>query len=178
MHRNDISASTQERWRTIPDFPSYDVSDLGRVRSRKYTQPRVMKPRNVRGYRAVCLRRDNRSYHLRIPRLVLETFVGPCPDGCEAAHLDGSKTNDALDNLAWVTHQENIEHKRWHGTQTSGESHSRSKLTRAEVDEIRRLRRSGSTVRFLAKEYGLCDGTIYSLVADKHWTCVQFEARR
>ncbi len=178
MHRNDISASTQERWRTIPDFPSYDVSDLGRVRSRKYTQPRVMKPRNVRGYRAICLRKGNRSFYLRIARLVLETFVGPPPEGHEAAHLDGSRTNDVLGNLAWVTHQENVEHKVRHGTQTSGEIHAPAKVTASDVEEMFRLREAGASLSQIANYTGFGTSTVHRWISGAHTLSNQWEAKR
>lgn len=42
-----------------------------------------------------------------IHRLVLEAFVGPCPDGMEALHSDGNKTNNNVDNLRWGTPSEN-----------------------------------------------------------------------
>ena len=175
MRDHHSSVITAEQWRPIPGFSAYEVSDRGRVRSRKYSQPRVMKARPVKGYRAICLRRDNRSHYLRIARLVLETFVAPAPEGHEAAHLDGTKTNDALHNLAGVTHQENVEHKRWHGTQTSGECHSQAKLSQVEVDDMKRLRAEGERVSVLARRFGIHEATVYSLLAGKHWH--QFEAK-
>jgi len=33
--------------------------------------------------------------------LVLQTFVGECPEGCEAKHKDGDLNNNHLDNLYW-----------------------------------------------------------------------------
>jgi hypothetical protein len=35
--------------------------------------------------------------------LVLEAFVGPCPDGLEACHWDDDPTNNRLSNLRWDT---------------------------------------------------------------------------
>jgi len=43
-----------------------------------------------------------------VHRLVLEAFVGPCPDGMEACHLDSDKTNNRVSNLRWDTHLENM----------------------------------------------------------------------
>lgn len=42
-----------------------------------------------------------------IHRLVLEAFVGPCPDGMKALHADGNKTNNNVKNLRWGTSAEN-----------------------------------------------------------------------
>lgn len=46
----------------------------------------------------------------RVNRLVLEAFVGPCPDGHESNHKDGIKSNNDSENLEWVTHSENVQH--------------------------------------------------------------------
>jgi hypothetical protein len=46
---------------------------------------------------------------MRVHRLVLDAFVGPCPDGMECRHLNGVKADCRLSNLAWGTRKENIE---------------------------------------------------------------------
>ena len=95
----------REEWRTIKDWPGYEVSNLGRVRSykKKYggcnwrieEEPqRALKPSLSSGYRAVSLSKDGREARLRIALLVLEAFVGPRPDGMEICHGDCVKTND------------------------------------------------------------------------------------
>jgi hypothetical protein len=43
-----------------------------------------------------------------VHRVVLETFVGSCPDGMECCHLDDVKTNNKLVNLRWDTHDANV----------------------------------------------------------------------
>lgn len=49
-----------------------------------------------------------RSVH----QLILETFVGPKPDGMEGCHYpDSDKSNNRLDNLRWDTHGENAKDK-------------------------------------------------------------------
>lgn len=44
---------------------------------------------------------------VRIYRLILEAFVGPCPLGMECCHLDDNHANNALSNLRWGTKEEN-----------------------------------------------------------------------
>src|SRR6266567_540688 len=48
-------------------------------------------------------------YNLSIPRLVLETFVGPCPPGKECCHWDDDPSNNNLSNLRWGSHFDNTE---------------------------------------------------------------------
>ena len=42
-----------------------------------------------------------------IHRLVLEAFVGPCPEGMETCHNNGVRTDNRLENLRWDTSSAN-----------------------------------------------------------------------
>lgn len=55
------------------------------------------------GYRVVGIGGNNYKVH----RLVLETFVGPCPEGFECNHKSRDRSDNRLENLEWVTHQDN-----------------------------------------------------------------------
>lgn len=97
-----------ETWRPVAGYEGlYEVSDFGRVRSlpRATTAGRVLKPRvqPSRGYRCVFLSRDGRITTKQVHRLVLESFVGPCPADQECRHLDGDKLNNLATNLVWGT---------------------------------------------------------------------------
>jgi hypothetical protein len=50
----------------------------------------------------------------QVHRLVLEAFVGPCPDGMECCHEDGDSTNNRVDNLRWDTHEANVRERLEH----------------------------------------------------------------
>jgi hypothetical protein len=104
-----------ERWRPVPDFPDYEVSDQGRLRSldridlsgrrRKGTSLRLFP---LPQYLGAWLFRDGRRTRCQIHLLVLEVFVGPRPSPKHVArHLDDDKTNNALSNLTWGTRSEN-----------------------------------------------------------------------
>ena len=118
-----------EKWVSVHDWPFYEVSSKGRVRStdkvvraNAHGGTRTIKgkirtlqlnPRN--GYVYCSLRDSGRSKNLRVHRLVLEAFVGPCPDGMEALHIDGNKLDNSVENLRWGTHSENMLDKVAHG---------------------------------------------------------------
>ena len=72
-----------------------------------------------RSYLTVRLSENGKSRIFRVHRLVLEAFVGPCPNGLEARHLDGNPANNNRNNLCWGTPAENTEDKRKHGRHTS-----------------------------------------------------------
>ena len=92
-----------EEWRWIDGFQNYEVSSLGRVRTR-----RMMKPNYTNGYEYVSLSKDKKQYRILVHRLVAETFLGPCPEGMECCHLNGDRMDNRVENLEWNTHQKNI----------------------------------------------------------------------
>lgn len=112
-----IPQDSPEVYRPVPGFPSYLVSNQGRVVSERRTPARELTPRIKRGYALVRLA-DGRGGDKQqaIHRLVLAAFVGPCPDGMEVRHLDGDRGNNVLSNLAYGTRSENSRDKRSHGT--------------------------------------------------------------
>jgi hypothetical protein len=122
----------EETWRPIARHAGYEVSDLGRVRSLDriitkiqcgrtvYARQRgcVLRPGRTRvGYLLVVLGRGAPAY---VHHLVLEAFVGPRPAGCQAAHGDGNKLNNTLENLRWASPKENNADKVRHGTYLFG----------------------------------------------------------
>ncbi len=99
---------TDEEWRTIPDTDGlYQVSDLGRVRSRRRRSGHMLPDGEWRdcaisgqssGYLSVCV---NGKQHL-LHNLILETFVGPRPEGMVGRHFpDPDKNINRPDNLRW-----------------------------------------------------------------------------
>lgn len=51
----------------------------------------------------------------RVHRLVLEAFVGPCPEGQQACHADDDKANNSLINLRWDSPSANAADMRRNG---------------------------------------------------------------
>lgn len=120
-----------ENWRQIPSLgPAYEASDQGRARKRLATGGfRLLK--NVvidGGYHVIRVKRDGKQRKLRIHRLVLEAFVGPCPDGMECCHNDGDPGNNRLSNLRWDTKSANEFDQVRHGTHVS------ARKTRCKMD--------------------------------------------
>ena len=99
----------KSNWKTISERPDYQVSNEGEVRSLKYGKIRILKPGKRAGYLFVNLSQNSEVDVRSVHQLVLEAFVGPCPAGKQAHHIDGDKSNNRLDNLKWVTPSENHE---------------------------------------------------------------------
>lgn len=61
------------------------------------------------GYDAYRLCKNGKMYNRYIHRLVAKAFI-PNPDGKPCVHhKDGSRRNNHVDNLEWVTHSENVQ---------------------------------------------------------------------
>lgn len=99
-----------EVWRLCLEFPKYEISNLGRVRSyykgrwgtRKKNDARVLQTGKCRDqYEHVTLVRNKRKHTRLIQVLVTRAFLGDCPDGSRIVHCDGNRSNNSLKNLAY-----------------------------------------------------------------------------
>lgn len=118
-----------EVWLPVVGFEGwYEVSDRGVVRSVDRTviyvngnsvfhKGQIMSMVTKRsGHFAVGLRRNSGGFRRYVHRLVLEAFVGPCPEGLIACHNNGDPTDNRLENLRWDTPSSNMFDKQAHGT--------------------------------------------------------------
>ena len=160
----------------------YEVSNQGRVRSldREKITGRKVKGKilclaNIKGYLTATLCKDGRSYPRKVHHLVLEVFVGPCPEGYQCNHKNGIKADNKPENLEWVTPSENVRHSyKYLGKVTNppyfhGENHPRAKLNWSAVNEIRRLHSAGWSYDRLAEKYRVGKTTIGHLLKGDTW---------
>jgi hypothetical protein len=68
-----------------------------------------------KSYLCVCLSDGDKQGMYSVHALMLETFIGPRPDGQVGRHLDGNRENLAIENLAWGTPEENRQDAYRHG---------------------------------------------------------------
>lgn len=169
-----------ESWKCIRGYnKAYSISNLGRVRSnsRYFSTPkgwswlfgRILRTfPDTGGHLQVGLTRHNKRRTFLVHRLVLEEFVGPCPDGLQCRHLDGNKSNNRLENICWGTPKENKADSIRHGTAFRpgfGESHYGSKLTNREAKRIRRLYATGDfSQQELAEMFNTCQPVVSRII--------------
>lgn len=173
-------ADMEEAWRPIVGLEAYySVSSLGRIRrdggNKGARIGRILKLwTHPRGYVYVrlCV---NRAYSGHtIHSLVAAAFIGPRPDGHEVNHINGDKTDNRAANLEYVTPQENKAHS-WNVIQhrprrQRGSEHPRSRLTEADVLEMRRLAAEGVTRAEIGRRYGVYASGVSDIVNRRTWT--------
>ncbi len=150
----------------------YEVSDQGRVRRSEphpiggatYVGKVLKQMLDHSGYPRLFLH-NGKGRNFSIHRLVLEAFKGPCPEGMEANHISGIKTDNRLENLEWVTRSENTLHRARVLGKGIGSKQGLAKLTEEDVLEIRRLvEEERWPKKEVGKAYGVWDTTIAAIV--------------
>lgn len=164
---------------SIPNFPGYSVDTNGNVYTRWKKQGRnpaiicgiyrKMRPTIAREYKLVTLFKNGKPYYKKVHHLVLETFVGPCPDGMEACHDNNNKLDNSSTNLYWGTKSRNYQDRRKNNTTNDGERNGRAKLTNENVLEIRRRLTNGEKQIPLSIEFGVSQNKISQIKRRVNW---------
>lgn len=99
----------EEIWKNIEDWATYEISNLGRVRT--IATGLIKKPFvHKKGYLRVQLEISGYKRNLRVHRLVAMAFI-PNPDNKPAInHKNFNKGDNNVINLEWVTDEENRKH--------------------------------------------------------------------
>lgn len=174
-----------EEWRTIWNFPSYAVSNIGRVkRIEKYrnsTEDGVLKFSYCGGkcdfggkYLAVCLCQSNVKTTRTVHSLVARQFIGVRPEGYHINHIDGDRYNNKVENLEYVTPLENIKHQVRIGHTAHGVKNNCAKLDDEKVKLMRDMHRIlHYPYRSLASIFKVSIYTAIRIVRHESWVRVK-----
>lgn len=110
-----------ELWLPIKNYPFYEVSSFGRIKSIKkeinhgnyirLSEEKILTPKNHRcGYLFISLSKDGVKKQYLIHRLVAEAFIPNTENKPQVNHKNGIRTDNSLINLEWLTVSENHEH--------------------------------------------------------------------
>jgi hypothetical protein len=102
-----------ETWKDIPGYEDYQVSDCGRVWSKKTNKILSLKLQKQKGrnvcYLIAALSINNIRKYFYVQRLVMLAFKGPMPKDVDVVmHLDDNPVNNHLSNLKYGTQKENV----------------------------------------------------------------------
>lgn len=160
----------QEIWKDIERYEGlYQVSNLGRIKRIKHEEiqkngkrlmrKEIIKKQHIgkRGYWCVTLsdkyggKRTNTVHRLMANAFIPNPENKPCID-----HIDGIKTNNAISNLRWVSHKENLNNPT---TKLNGWTGKARELRIKKIID-RRIASNGKFAPMTVYAYNL-DGTLF-----------------
>jgi len=94
----------------IPDYPAYEISDEGVVRSLRFDPPKIIGQRlSAQGYLRVALYRGKGPEDWHVHVLVARAFLPDPEPGQEVRHTNSDPLDNRASNLAWGTRKENVD---------------------------------------------------------------------
>ena len=108
-----------ETYKTITDYPRYEISNYGNVRNCKGIILRIKKEKN--GYMRINLYNKGKKKDYYIHRLVaLNHLVNNDETKKQIDHIDRNKTNNNVNNLRWCNSSENSLNKDYYHKKQDG----------------------------------------------------------
>lgn len=172
--------------RPIPSAVDHFASADGRVFS--CARAGVLRERRPnlgpRGYLQLTVNTGGRMLGHPVHRMVAEAFHGARREGLQVRHLNGNRTDNRSENLAWGTAQENIDDRERHGTTARGARsgmHTRPErrspgarngnavLTEAQAAQIRDQLRAGLSRADIARSFGVNWNVVDRIARGETW---------
>lgn len=175
----------KEEWRPVVGYEGfYEVSNFGNVNSidrfirakgnsKSFKKGKRLKKILVNnGYNSVHLSKLGKQKINKISSLVAEAFIGERPKNSHVMHLDGTRTNDNVNNLRYGSPSCNAAFMIDDGTVMRGTICHNSKLTEEKVIEIRNAVINKTPYDVLCKKYNVAKTTISAVVHRQNWAWV------
>lgn len=172
-----------EHWIAIDFAPDYEVSSHGRVRRATHgrgTWPgRIIKHHlDSHGYPALHVSNQGDWFRVKVHILVCTAFHGPRPEGADAAHFDGVRSNNTAENLRWASRKENMADAIRHSSLNPvlGSKNANSILTEEAVVDIRSRPGYKGVLFELSREYGISRNVVGNIRTRKSgcWPHIPF----
>lgn len=161
---------------TLDWLPGYEIARDGSVLSvasnwRGYGPRKLAANLDDNGYlRVRVVEPSGRRRRVGVHRLVCEGFHGCRPSPYhEVRHLNGVRSDNRADNLAWGTRADNAADRDVHGTTARGERNGAARLSTEKVEFIRCAVTAGRTQRDIARQLGVCQSTVGAVARGVYW---------
>lgn len=175
-----------EKWVDVRGYESYyQVSDMGRVRSKdrtvacSRTGTRTLKGKlltlnpDSAGYCKVKFQDQGRNEVWKVHRLVATHFLEKVDGKDYINHIDNNRSNNVVTNLEWCTPQENTQHMHVQGRNYAafGADNASCKLSDEQVKQIRQMAPS-HTQAHIASVFGIARQTVGQIISGKRRSTV------
>jgi hypothetical protein len=171
-----------EIWKDIIGYEGhYTISNYGNVKS-YYFNNCLHCGDNGNGYKFIYLHKHGKGQRFYIHRLVAIMFIENLLNKPQVNHKDCNKANNYVENLEWMTKDENRNHavvnKRFHSTQyqkqqaikaNSGTKSHLSILDDDKIREIRKLKLTGISNLNIGLKYNVNRETVGYILRGKTW---------
>ena len=166
----------------VPNYPTYYVQPDGNIwrdtrgtpTAIKTGKERVLKLRPTytpqNGYWIIQPYKDNKKKAIYLHRFVLTAFKGSAPeDKMECHHINHNTSDNSINNLMWVTRQENVDfvpkHHRTVLKKTYGTGRELSNTKWSPMyPKIKELLDSGISSSDISESLNMPKGLIYSII--------------
>lgn len=97
----------EEEWKTVKDFPRYEVSFDGKIRFKK-TKAICATSINNSGYEIMIFYKGlGKRVCKPVHRVVAEAFIPNPENYSDVDHINTNKLDNSASNLQWLSHQDN-----------------------------------------------------------------------
>ncbi len=168
-----------EEWRDIKGYEgSYQISNLGRIKTFKvranfYPDGVISKGYMAGEYMVASITKNKKRRGLCIHKLIAHAFIPNPLNRNEVNHIDGNKLNNAIENLEWCTHSENVIHAFKTGLMVGhirrGEKSNNHKLSSIDVSIIKSAREEGFTQKQIATYFKISQANVSFITHNKRW---------
>jgi hypothetical protein len=169
-----------EIWKPVKDYDGlYEISNLGRLKKLSYTynspflgivevKEKIISGAKKDGYRQALLFKDGKSKFKMIHRLVAIAFLKYDKNRLFINHKNLIKNDNRVENLEWVTTQENIIHAHSFGhiVMPKGDKSVNSKISEKDVNYIRK-NKDNKTQIDLSKQFNISQSLISKIINNK-----------
>ena len=127
-HDYNIESLDGEEWVNVIGMEDlYEVSNFGRIRSKpiyveymrnghiikSLKSPKMLKQHIKSKYMFISLGNKHKSFASSVHKIVYESFNGKLEEGLEIDHINGDCVDNRLCNLQAITHEENLNKRKY-----------------------------------------------------------------
>lgn len=162
----------EEVWKVVESHPEFEVSSTGKIRNNKTKT--IINGHKVCGYIRIGLgKKYGKNKTIAAHRLIAEAFIPNPENKPQVDHIDNIKHHNNVENLRWVTQEENIQNN-WKYRKANNIKPKRRKIVCVETNKIY------NSYRKAAADYNIHNKRIYDVLVGfqqtaggVHWKFVE-----